>query len=62
MRVEFDRSIMPLEAYGKPFIAAFFDGRDMAFSGVLYAIWVQLWRLDLWGARPGSRLTGTRTQ
>ena len=54
--IEIDRSSTPPEAYGRPFAAAFFDGKDMSFFGVLYAIWV------VKGARPGSQLTRTRTQ
>ena len=33
VRVEFDRSIMPLEVCGRPVFAEFFEGSDMAFSG-----------------------------
>ena len=33
VRVEFNRSIMPLEACGRPVFAEFFDGSTMGFSG-----------------------------
>ena len=38
--LEFDRSIMPLTAKGRPIIAAFWDGSDAAFAAILYAVWV----------------------
>ena len=37
--IEFHRSIMPMEAYGKPVLAVFWDGSDVAFSAAVYAIW-----------------------
>ena len=35
VRLELERTIMSLKAFGKPVIAALFDGSDMAFSGGL---------------------------
>ena len=54
--VEFYRSIMHLEAYGKPVIAAFLYGSDMAFCGVLFAIWV------VKGATVEVRLVGSKAR
>ena len=39
VKIEFDRCIMPYEAYGSPVLAAFWDGSDQAFAAVIYAIW-----------------------
>ena len=40
IKLEFDRSIMHIEAYGSPVLAAFWDGSDQAFAAVIYAIWL----------------------
>ena len=37
--IEFDRSYKPYGAFGEPDFAAFWDGSDMAFAAVIYAIW-----------------------
>ena len=47
---------MSLKAYGKPVIAALFDGSDMAFSGVFYATWV------VEGATVEVRLVGSKAR
>ena len=39
VKLEFDRSFMDIEAYGSPFLAAFWDGSDQAFAAVIYAGW-----------------------
>ena len=37
--VEFDRSYKPYGAFGEPDFAAFWDGSDIAFAAVIYAVW-----------------------
>ena len=37
--MEFDRAINPFDAVGQMTIAAFWDGSDVAYSTVLYAVW-----------------------
>ena len=48
VRVEFNRSVITLDAYVRPVIAAFFESSDMALSGglICHFLWckVQLWR------------------
>ena len=40
VKMEFDRSIMPITAQGEAVLAAFWDGSDEAFAAVVYAVWL----------------------
>ena len=40
VKLEFDRSIMPIDAQGRAVLAAFWDGSDEAFAAVVYAVWL----------------------